>query len=64
LFAMMSPVVPAYFTTSKRREKPFSCQTMDGKNCEGNDRRSGEIYGISSCRLRHFDLKSIFKVSL
>jgi hypothetical protein len=23
---MMSPVVPAYFTTSKRREKPFSCQ--------------------------------------
>jgi hypothetical protein len=54
LFAMMSAVVPAYFTTSKRREKPFSCQTMDGKNCEGNDRRSGEIYGISSMQTYTF----------
>ena len=51
----MSVVGPEYLTTSKRREKLFSCQTIDSKNCEAYNRWSREVYGIPSVRLRHFD---------
>jgi len=60
----MSVVGPEYLTTSKRREKLFSCQTIDSKYCEAYDRWSTEVYGISSVRLRHFDLKIYSKSQL
>src|SRR5215210_8065890 len=52
----MSVVGPEYLTTSKRREKLFSCQTIDSKYCE--------VYDRSSVRLRHFDLKIYSKSQL
>ena len=60
----MSAVGPEYLITSKRRGKLFSCQTIDSKNGEAYDRWIREIYGISSVRLRHFDLKIYSKSQL
>jgi hypothetical protein len=53
-------------TMSKRREKLFSCQTTDSKNCEGYYRWSREVYGISYIVAADltFWLKNIFKVSI